>query len=185
MAHEQLSCFLVAPFGDKEIQGEGKIGTFELLRPAIKEIIEDYPDLSIKFKRADEIVEVGSIGETFILALHKADIVIADLSHTMNANVFYELGIRFSLRRRVTIPIWQRGTRLPADLQGVLGVEYEPTNPRANRDQFHRFIRQKVEGQLTDSPVYKVLPDIDVIQASELITLRTKLPNSKVDFSVR
>jgi hypothetical protein len=27
MAHEQLSCFLVAPFGDKEIQGEGKIGT--------------------------------------------------------------------------------------------------------------------------------------------------------------
>jgi tetratricopeptide (TPR) repeat protein len=145
-----------------------------LLRSVIKEIVEAYPDISIKLRRADEIVDVGSIGETFILALQKADIVIADLSHTLNANVFYELGIRYSLRRRVTIPIWQRGTKLPADLQGILGVEYEPTNPKANTEAFHHFIRQRLQSQLTDSPVYKVLPDIDVIEAAELTALREK-----------
>lgn len=174
MATESLTCFLVAPFGDKKVEGEGFVGNFELLRSVIKEIVESYPDISIKLKRADEIVDVGSIGETFILALQKADIVIADLSHTLNANVFYELGIRYSLRRRVTIPIWQRGTKLPADLQGVLGVEYEPTNPKVNTESFHRFIRQRLQSQLTDSPVYKVLPDIDVIQAAELTALRER-----------
>jgi tetratricopeptide (TPR) repeat protein len=174
MANESLTCFLVAPFGDKKVEGEGFVGNFELLRSVIKEIVEAYPDISIKLKRADEIVDVGSIGETFILALHKADIVVADLSHTLNANVFYELGIRYSLRRRVTIPIWQRGTKLPADLQGTLGVEYEPTNPKANTDAFHRFIRQRLQSQLTDSPIYKVLPDLAVIEAGELNALREK-----------
>jgi len=180
MAIEELTCFLIAPFGDKKIEGEGAVGTFELLRPAIKEIIESFPDITIKLKRADEIVDVGAIGESFIPALFKADIVVADLSHTMNANVFYELGIRYSLRSRVTIPIWQRGTKMPADLQGILGVEYEPTNPKANTEIFHRFIRQRLSGQLTDSPVYKILPKLAVIEADHINKLKDRVSELEI-----
>ena len=175
MASEELTCFLVAPFGDKKIEVQGSVGTFELLRSALKEIVESYPDIAIKFKRADEIVDVGAIGESFIPALLKADIVIADLSHTMNANVFYELGIRYSLRSRITIPIWQRGTTLPADVRGILGVEYEPTNPKTNSEVFHRFIRQRLASQLTDSPVYKIIPTIAVIDAADLEKLKRRV----------
>lgn len=192
MATEELTCFLIAPFGDKKIEAEGAVGTFELLRSALKEIIEAYPDITIKFKRADEIVDVGAIGETFIPALLKADIVVADLSHTMNANVFYELGIRYSLRDRVTIPIWQRGTKLPADLQGILGVEYEPTNPKSNSEVFYRFIRQRLASRLTDSPVYKTIPTLAVAEAAELDSLRNRvselelqLKRTRIDDAVR
>ncbi|MGK7911558.1 MAG: tetratricopeptide repeat protein [Synechococcus sp.] len=175
MATEELTCFLIAPFGDKKIEAEGAVGTFELLRSALKEIIESYPDIPIKFKRADEIVDVGAIGETFIPALLKADIVVADLSLTMNANVFYELGIRYSLRARGTIPIWQRGTKLPADLQGILGVEYEPTNPKANSAVFHQFIRQRLASQHSDSPVYKTIPSLAVVEADEINRLQHRV----------
>lgn len=192
MATEELTCFLVAPFGDKKIEAEGAVGTFELLRSALKEIVEEYPDISIKFKRADDFVSVGVLGETFIPALLKADIVVADLSHTMNANVFYELGIRHCLRSQVTIPIWQRGTKLPADVQGILGVEYEPTNPKSNTEVFHRFIRQRLASQLTDSPVYKAIPTLAVVEAADLKNLQHRvseleeeLKRTRVDDAVK
>ena len=148
---------------------------FELIRSAVKEIVESFPDRTIKLRRADEIADVGSVQETFILALQKADIVVAELSATGNANVYYELGIRFALRRAITIPIWQIGTKLPADLQGVLGIQYEPSNPVAQREQFYKFIRSRLSGQLIDSPVYKVLPNLQIANADEISALMVRV----------
>lgn len=176
MSKETYSCFFVSPFGDKSKQlGGGSIGHFELLRSSIKEIIESFPDATIKMKRADEIVDVGSVQETFIAALHKADIVVAELSATGNANVFYELGIRFALRKRVTIPIWQEGTDLPADLKGVLGVIYKADNPSANKEAFHTFIRQRLLSSKSDSPVYGVLPELEIVDKEELDKLKQRV----------
>ena len=171
-----LNCFFIAPFGDKEHQmGGGTMPHFELVRSAVKEIVESFPDTSILLKRADEIAEVGSIQETFISALQKADIVVAELSATGNANVFYELGIRFALRRAITIPIWQAGTKLPADLQGLLGIQYEPTNPLAQREEFYKFLRSRLENGLEDSPVYRVLPNLHIADVSEIYALRDEV----------
>jgi tetratricopeptide (TPR) repeat protein len=176
MSVSPLTCFLIAPFGEKEHQlGGGSIGHFELIRASIKEIVESFPDTPINLKRADEIVDVGSVQETFIGALYHADVVVADLSATANANVFYELGIRFALRRGVTIPIWQRGTVLPADLRGQLGVEYDASNPLADREKFHQFLRQRLKGQLYDSPVYRVLPDLEIMETKEISKLRQQV----------
>lgn len=176
MAEEPYSCFLISPFGDKSKQlGGGSVGHFELLRSSIKEIIESFPDAPIKMKRADEIVDVGSVQETFIAALHKADIVVAELSATGNANVFYELGIRFALRKKVTIPIWQEGTELPADLRGVLGVIYNANNPMANKSAFHEFIRQRLFSSKSDSPVYRVLTELEIVDKEDLDKLKQKV----------
>lgn len=169
MDNPVLDCFFVAPFGDKEHQmGGGTMPHFELVRSAVKEIIESFPDTPILLKRADEIADVGSVQETFIGALQKADIVVAELSATGNANVYYELGIRFALRRAITIPIWQDGTKLPADLQGLLGIPYEPSNPLAQREEFYKFLRSRLKGNLVDSPIYRVLPTLHVADASEI-----------------
>jgi tetratricopeptide (TPR) repeat protein len=176
MPTEPYYCFLISPFGDKTEQlGGGSMGQFELLRASIKEIVESFPDASIKMKRADEIVDVGSVQENFIAALFKADIVVAELSATSNANVFYELGIRFALRNKVTIPIWQEKTELPTDLKGILGVQYNANNPAANKGAFHEIIRQRLLSSSNDSPVYRVLPDLEVINKKELDTLRERV----------
>lgn len=176
MEKSSLDCFFVAPFGDKEHQmGGGTMPHFELVRSAVKEIVESFPDTTIRLRRADEIADVGSVQETFIGALQKADIVVAELSATGNANVFYELGIRFALRRAVTIPIWQTGTKLPADLQGLLGIQYEPSNPLAQREQFYKFLRSRLSGSLVDSPVYRVLPNLQIADASEIQALTVRV----------
>lgn len=188
-----LDCFFIAPFGDKGHQmGGGTMPHFELVRSAVKEIVESFPDAPIRLRRADEIADVGSVQETFIAALHKADIVVAELSATGNANVFYELGIRFALRRAITIPIWQVGTKIPADLQGLLGIEYEPSNPIAQREQFYMFLRSRLSSNLIDSPVYRVLPQLHMADVSEIQTLTTRvqeleqaLRETKLDASVQ
>jgi hypothetical protein len=161
------SCFFVAPFGDKTHQLKGgTMGHFELIRASIKEIVESFPNADIRFKRADEISDVSSVEETFIVALLNADIVIADLS-AHNPNVFYELGIRFALKKKITIPIWQKGTERPADLKGILGIEYDPTNPKVNQNDFCQFLTQRLESEVVDSPVYKVLPNIELINKKD------------------
>jgi len=176
MSGPTLDCFFVAPFGDKEHQmGGGTMPHFELVRSAVKEIMESFPDVAIRLRRADEIANVPSVQETFIGALQKADVVVAELSATGNANVFYELGIRFALRRAMTIPIWQIGTKVPADLQGLLGIEYEPTNPLAQREEFYKFLRSRMSRNITDSPVYRVLPDLYVGDASQIRELTVRV----------
>ena len=81
MAKSTLDCFFIAPFGDKGHQmGGGTMPHFELVRSAVKEIVESFPDTPIRLRRADEIADVGSVQETFIGALQKADIVVAELS---------------------------------------------------------------------------------------------------------
>jgi tetratricopeptide (TPR) repeat protein len=176
MSTATLDCFFVSPFGDKAHQvSSDAVPHFELIRPAIKEIMESFPDAPIKLRRADEIANVGSIQETFIIALHKADIVVADLTATGNGNIYYELGIRFALRRSITIPIWQTGTPIPADLQGVLGIQYDGRNPAAQREQFFKFLRSRLAGALNDSPVYKVLPELEIVDAKRLQSLTTRI----------
>ena len=174
----RLTCFLVSPFGDKTHQlqeGKGGVGQYELIRASLKEIIEGYPDAEIQFKRADEILDVPNVAETFIGGLYGADIVVAELSATTNANVYYEIGIRYALKRGITIPIWQQGTDLPADLKGILGIEYDQKNPMADREKFYDFIRQRLNSRQADSPVYRVIPNLEMVDKEDLDKLRTQV----------
>src|SRR5690349_18283745 len=52
--------------------------------------------------RADDIRRTGAITKDIVLRLSEADVVVADLTD-LNANVFYELGIRHVLRKSGTI----------------------------------------------------------------------------------
>jgi hypothetical protein len=63
-----------------------------------------------------DILRAGNIRVDMFQRLLTADLVVADLSID-NANVFYELGIRHSLREKRTFMLRCEGDKYPFDLQ--------------------------------------------------------------------
>ena len=61
-------------------------------------------DLAIEVKR----LETGSPYKTMFASAFEADVYVADLTG-LNANVYLELGVRWTARDGVTIPVMQAG----------------------------------------------------------------------------
>ncbi len=98
----QLTCFVVTGFGSKTDYSTGRVlnldKTYEqLVRPACDKV-------DVNCFRAIDANLTGSIESIMYRWIFEADIVIADLS-TLNANVFYELGVRHAQRPNTTIII--------------------------------------------------------------------------------
>jgi hypothetical protein len=85
----------------------------------------------------------GNIVQQIILHLHKADLVVADLSG-LNPNVMYELGIRHSFSRRRTLLISQDLAELPFDLKNYYCVRYAWQNDE-DKQEFRREVREQLE----------------------------------------
>lgn len=77
---------------------------------------------SVKFDFEKWRAESGSVHEAMFNAIFSADALIADLTGA-NANVFFELGMRFSLRRSVTV-LTSQDEKVPFDLLGMRLVRY-------------------------------------------------------------
>src|SRR6266404_6178668 len=89
----------------------------------IKPAIESYKDKGTRVfdaVRADFITKTGSINKSVIQHIYNAYLVIADLTD-LNANVFYELGVRHALRNG-TILVALEGTKLPFDIGDLRSV---------------------------------------------------------------
>ena len=105
-------CFVVMPFGVKP-DGRGKKVDFDavyadLLAPAIREA-------GLEPLRADQELVGGIIHKPMYERLILADYAIADLT-TINANVFYELGVRHAVRPYATVLVSADVKRVPFDL---------------------------------------------------------------------
>jgi hypothetical protein len=96
----------------------GKDGSLErkhsglLLHALIKHVLMA-DEFGYAVKRADEDADPGMIGDRVVSDIIDADLVIADLTD-LNANAFYELGIRHSTEKP-TIHVAKAGTALPFD----------------------------------------------------------------------
>ena len=126
----------------------------------------------------DAIVEAGIIHESMFLELVDADLVIADVS-IHNANVFYELGIRHALRPSATVLLRARqdtGTDdlpradIPFDIQGVRYFSYDRDEPGTGVDELVTAIRETAAARATDSPIFRLFPDL-VVDAARLQTV--------------
>ena len=98
----QLTCFVVTGFGNKTDYSTGRVlnldKTYEqLVRPACDKV-------NVNCFRAIDANLTGSIDSIMYRWIYHADIVIADLS-TLNANVFYELGVRHVQKPNTTVII--------------------------------------------------------------------------------
>jgi hypothetical protein len=159
-AESTATCFVIMPIrkeGTEEFQYFRALHD-TVITPALKE-------LGYQVTRADDVAALGSIAADVVKRLAIADIVIADLSD-LNANVFYELGIRHALRGQGTIMIVDTSrTDVPFDLKPYRVIEFTPDlrgieKLRSLLVTFVRAIQGEVPDPAKDNPVHDYLPSL-------------------------
>lgn len=174
-AQRQLTCFVVTGFGEKTDYSTGRVlnldKTYEqLIHPACDKV-------NVNCFRAIDANVTGSIDSIMYRWIYEADIVIADLS-TLNANVFYELGVRHAQRPNTTIIIAELVLmqKIPFDLSSFVIHQYEHGGEEISAGEQERFVnhlsavlqkiiaveqrRQEAAPEVapeSDSPVFKFL----------------------------
>lgn len=105
----QKECFVISPIGSAG--SEERINADWVLKGIILPVLSQEP-FNYNVRRADD-GGPGKITNQIINWIHKADVIVADLTGK-NENVFYELAIAHTTGRRV-IPIMTAGETLPFD----------------------------------------------------------------------
>lgn len=130
----------------------------EIIRPTI--VALDY-DVT----RSDEIQKAGAITKDIVLHLAEVDLVVVDLTD-LNPNVFYELGVRHSLRGQGTVMIVDelRTDNIPFDLSAYRVIKFRGDLPGFGklRRELIAFVHQlrADKPSLRDNPVHDWLPSL-------------------------
>jgi tetratricopeptide (TPR) repeat protein len=183
---DKLNCFVIIGFGLKTDYATGRTLNLDLTYQKL--IKPAFDNVGIRCFRAIDVNVTGSIDKLMYEWIYHADFVVADLS-TMNANVFYELGVRHAQRPKTTLIMAENEmfNRLPFDLSHTIIYGYEHLGEEIADKETERFVgllsdqlRNLVESPVEeDSPVFTYLPGIVAPQwtdPKELIAeLRTKL----------
>jgi hypothetical protein len=122
MGRARRECFVIMPFG-KGLRYEKHLNRYEkVIRKAVEGVRINRKQ-AFDCVRADTVRKTGSITRDVLLRLKTADVVLADLTD-LNANVFYELGVRHSLRSG-TILLVEKQTTLPFNVKDLRVIPYE------------------------------------------------------------
>ena len=126
MASEVKLCFIIMPFSSTT-EGHTKeywTSWWKFLKKRIEEIQK------IEVRRSEALR--GDIVKEIIRDLYTADVVVADLTD-MNPNVYWELGVRQSLKNG-TVTIAEKREHVASDM-GMKGVlRYHPKNSVKNEE---------------------------------------------------
>jgi tetratricopeptide (TPR) repeat protein len=152
-----MRAFIIRPFGTKNDINFDEVES-KLIDPALTR-------LNITGRTTMEIRKQGNIRFDMFQKLLTANLVIADIS-IHNANVYYELGIRHALRGKHTFMIRARGggiksDEVPFDLKTDRYLGYDGKDPAASVDNLVESLRQTINSEEHDSPVFQMLPDLD------------------------
>ena len=157
-------CFVIMPFHEKDDPKRLDRIDFdrvyrEIIRPAIVGLAER--GLRIDCVRCDEIERAGLIHERMIERIADADVAVVDIT-TANPNVYYELGVRHTLRDRVTVLIRRKGTSNPFNIGGMTTIEYDldASSAARAREGIANFVANGLLSGARDSLVYAVLPGL-------------------------
>ena len=151
-----MRAFIIRPFGTKNDINFDDV-ELKLIDPALNR-------LEITGRTTMEIRRQGNIRLDMFQRLLTADLVIADIS-IHNANVYYELGVRHALRGKHTFMIRARGAgiktdEVPFDIKTDRYLTYDGVNPATNVDDLVEGLRQTINSEAQDSPVFQMLPDL-------------------------
>jgi hypothetical protein len=112
---KRATCFVVMPFGDRDLQAVYD----HFVKPTIEE------ECHLRCERGDDMFGSNPIMDDVLRQIERSDIIVADLTHK-NANVFYEVGIAHALKKRVLL-LAQSIDDLPFDLRHLRVLLYEYT----------------------------------------------------------
>jgi tetratricopeptide (TPR) repeat protein len=163
--------FVVRPFGIKKDSAGGAVDFdhvhAELIGPALK-------CAGLAGSATGEISEAGNIREDMFSLIIEADLIICDITYH-NANVFYELGIRHALRKKRTLLI--KGSPVadstPFDILTDRYVPYKVSEPAGACAALIAAIKAMLASVETDSPVFKMLPDLPEVDPAAIQAVPT------------
>ena len=151
--------FIIRPFGTKQ-DSAGKDIDFDRIQTDL--IDPALVDAGLGGGTTGEIIDAGNIRADMFALILEADIVVCDLT-ILNANVFYELGIRHALRKKRTILIkgTPTGDKTPFDLLTDRYLPYPIDNPgEAKGDLVDTLKKSLASDRVTDSPIFQMLPSL-------------------------
>lgn len=179
----QKTCFVVGPIGGAgtEIRTHADWLLDGIIKPTFR---EHYPDFEVV--RSDTITAPGMIDTQMINHLLDADLVIVDMS-LLNANAFYEMGIRHMARKPV-IHMFVAGTSIPFDVKPYRAIEFslvQHAHLGAAQQQLKQAIQDATSPDyVPDNPVTKAqnytqieraAEPADRILMQELLSLRSEV----------
>lgn len=157
-----MRAFIIRPFGTKKDIDFDAVER-QLIGPALEQI-------KVDGRTTLDILRAGNIRIDMFQRLLTADLVIADVSID-NANVFYELGIRHALRDRRTFLLRCEADHYPFDLSTDRYLAYDRANPGASLDTLVQALRQTLDSDAEDSPVFRSLPELVVQDRSAFLPI--------------
>ncbi len=162
------TCFVIMP-----VQREGT-EDYDHFKALYENVIKaTVAPLGYDVVRADEVQKSGAITRDIVLRLAQAHLVVADLT-ALNPNVFYELGVRHSLRGQGTVMILDelRTDSIPFDLGAYRVIKFrgEITGLAKIRHELTAFVEGLRIGEedYRDNPVHDWMPalPLNALQAS-------------------
>lgn len=159
-------CFVIMPFGKKEVTDEkGKKREIQfddifdgIFVPAIQ--ATPLPEGgNLEARRTDRDFFTGDISQEMFQYLEYSRFALADITG-LNANVFYELGVRHRARQAGTAIFRQLAAQIPFDINQIKAFpyEYEPTDEaEKSRALITRVLTESLQQNRLDSPVQKAL----------------------------
>jgi hypothetical protein len=191
--------FVVMPFGTKEIPqvtpGEANVSGKSPPQVNFDDVYESLIMPAVDYAgcapfRADKEPGAGDIRTDMYFELVTADVILADIS-ILNANVFYELGVRHGVAPRGVLMIHGGWTRRPFDVAPDRTFDYDGSlfgTKNVERDAGWRkrvdaeaarlgtVLRNalEVDEQTIGSPVYKELVGLKPVDWSNIKTARAK-----------
>jgi tetratricopeptide (TPR) repeat protein len=150
--------FVIRPFGKKTDRAGREIDFEKISAELIERALSG---AGLGGGTTGEIIEAGNIREDIFGLIPKADIVLCDIT-ILNANVFYELGIRHALRKKRSVLI--RGAPsaddVPFDILTDRYLVYDLDRPEAALQKLTDTLIATLASEKTDSPVFKMLPTL-------------------------
>ena len=152
-------CFVLMPFGVK-LDASGRSIDFNciydtIFKPAVSAT-------GLQPVRADEEQAQGFIHKLMYERLLLSEYAIADLT-ILNANVYYELGVRHVARPSTTIMTMAGQTGLPFDVAGLRALPYSlnaagaPVDAAGASAALVEQLKSCIARELVDSPIYQLV----------------------------
>ncbi len=160
------TCFVIMPFGLKQDIDFDQVYA-AIFSKAIK-------NLELNGVRSDEVSKAGLIHKDMIERIITSDVVIVDIT-TLNANVFYELGVRHTARRSGTILVRKKGSQIPFNIGGMLVLDYDLSSQETtdfSRNVLETSIKNSLLDRHIDSLVHTLIPGLSVTRRQVPLTKR-------------
>lgn len=194
MVQYERACFVVMPFGTKEV--DGRAIDFDsifhkVFVPAIEAVTLPEGG-TLQARRTDQDFNSGDITVAMFQYLEYSRFVLADITG-LNANVLYELGVRHRARQSGTAIFRQTDVKLPFDIAHIKAFPYE-YQPEArageSRALIGRVLRESLVEDQTDNIIRLAIarqeqrprPEVDELRRSAENALRHNDPAKAVEF---